>query len=58
MTVAAIDAVVSGVVFMAELNRLLTFNPLPCIPGGAVQLGSYPEGGQQNEYCAKDAYFG
>lgn len=43
VAVSAVDTVVPGVVFMAELNRLLAFNPLACIPGGAVQFGSYPE---------------
>ena len=43
MAVAAVDAVVSSMVFVAELNRLLTLDPLACIPGGAVQLGSCPE---------------
>ncbi len=58
MTVAAIDAVISGVMFVAKLDRLLTLNPLSCVPGGAVQLGRCPKRRQQNEDRAKDTYFG
>ena len=42
VTVAAIDAVVTDVMFMTELNGLLTFDPLPGVPGGTIQLDSDP----------------
>jgi hypothetical protein len=36
VTVAAINAVVSDVMFMAELDWLLAFDPLAGIPRGTV----------------------
>ena len=48
MTVAAIDAVVTGVMFMTELNRLLAFDPLAGVPGRTIQLNSDPQ--QSNDY--------
>jgi hypothetical protein len=48
VTVAAIDAVVTGVMFMTELNGLLAFDPLAGVPPGAIQLNSDPQ--QSNDY--------
>ena len=48
VTVTAIDAVVTGVMFMTELNGLLSFDPLTGIPSGAIQLNSDPQ--QSNDY--------
>ena len=48
VTVAAIDAVVTDVMFMTELNGLLTFDPLASVPGGTIQLNSDPQ--QSNDY--------
>ena len=36
VTVAAIDTVVTDVMFMTELNGLLTFDPLAGVPGGTI----------------------
>ena len=47
VTVAAVDAVVTDVMFMTELNRLLTFNPLAGVPGGTIQLNGDPQ--QRND---------
>ncbi|MGH9880282.1 MAG: hypothetical protein ACRD6N_02510 [Pyrinomonadaceae bacterium] len=57
MAITAVNAIVSNVMFMAELNGLLALDPLACIPGRAVNLGRYPEGGKQYEDSAKDAQF-
>ena len=48
MTVTTIDAVVTDVVFMTELNRLLPLNPLTGVPRRAVQLNRNPQ--QGNSY--------
>jgi hypothetical protein len=42
VTVTAIDAVVTDVMFMTELNGLLSFDPLSGVPGGTIQLNSDP----------------
>jgi len=42
VTVAAVDTVITDVMFMTELNGLLTFDPLPGVPGGTIQLDSDP----------------
>src|SRR5215216_6648141 len=38
VTVAAVDAVVADVMFLTELNGLLPFDPLTCIPGRTIQF--------------------
>jgi hypothetical protein len=43
VTVAAVNAVVADVMFVTELNRLLPFDPLACIPGRTIQLNGYPQ---------------
>ena len=48
VTVTAIDAVVADVMFMTELNGLLTFDPLSGVPGGTIQLNSHPQ--QSDDY--------
>ena len=48
MTVAAIDTVVTDVMFMTELNGLLTFDPLASVPGRTIQLNSDPQ--QSDDY--------
>ena len=48
VTVTAIDAVVTDVMFMTELNGLLSFDPLSGVPGGTIQLNSDPQ--QSNDY--------
>ncbi len=44
MAVAAIDPIVACVMFVAELNGLLNFNPLAGVPGRTTNLGSNPQG--------------
>ena len=48
VTVTAIDAVVADMMFMTELDWLLSFNPLAGVPGGTIQLNSDPQ--QSNDY--------
>ena len=48
VTVAAIDAVVTDVMFMTELDGLLSFEPSAGVPGGTIQLNSDPQ--QSNDY--------
>ena len=48
MTITAIDAVVADVMFMTELNWLLSFDPLAGVPAGTIQLNSDPQ--QGNDY--------
>ena len=52
VTVTAIDAVVTDVMFMTELNGLLTFDPLAGVPGGTIQLDSDPKQSDDYEYSA------
>lgn len=52
VTVAAIDAIVTDVMFMTELNGLLTFDPLASVPRGAIQLNSDPQQSNDYEYSA------
>ena len=44
--------------FMAELDGLLSLDPLAGIPGRAVQFDSNPERGDKNKYGAIDRDFG
>ena len=48
VTVPAIDAVVTDVMFMTELNWLLAFDPLAGVPSGTIQLNRDPQ--QSNDY--------
>jgi hypothetical protein len=52
VTVAAIDAIVTDVMFMTELNGLLTFDPLAGVPGGTIQLDSDPKQSDDYEHSA------
>lgn len=58
MAVTAVNAIVADVVFMTKLNRLLALDPLPCVPGGAIELSHHPERCKQNEDSAKNAQLG
>ncbi len=58
VTVAAINTVISNVVFMAKLYRLLPLEPLAGIPGRPINLGRNPKRGHQNEDGAKNADLG
>ena len=48
MAVAAVDAVVADEMFVTELNGLLSFDPLACIPGRTIQFNGDPQ--QSNNY--------
>ena len=48
MTVTTIDAVVAHVMFMTELDWLLSLNPLAGVPARTIQLNSDPQ--QSNDY--------
>ena len=48
VTVTAIDAIVADVMFMTELDWLLSFDPLAGVPGGTIQLNSDPQ--QSDDY--------
>ena len=52
MTITAVDAVVADVVFVTELDRLLTFEPLSGVPRRAVELDSSKQRRANNEYRA------
>jgi hypothetical protein len=52
VTVTTIDAVVTDVMFMTELNGLLTFDPLPGVPGRTIQFNSDPQQSDDYEYSA------
>jgi hypothetical protein len=58
MSITAINTVVSHVMFMAELNGLLTLNPLAGIPGRAIQFDCDPQRCDKNKYSAIDRDFG
>jgi len=49
MAVTAIDAVVADVMFMTELDRLLSFDPLTGVPRRTVQFHSDPKQGDNYE---------
>jgi len=57
MTVATIDAVVAGMMFVAELKRLRSFDILSGIPAGTIELSRHPQSRQQNEHRSKDGRF-
>jgi len=52
MAVAAINAVVSHVMFVAKLDGLLSLNPLAGVPGRTVQLNCNPQSGKENKDSA------
>lgn len=55
VAVTTINAVVTHVMLMTELNRLLTLEPLACVPGRAIDRGRHEECGDQNKDSAKNA---
>ena len=57
MTVAAIDAVVADVMFMAELDWLLSFDPLTGVPRRTIQLDGDPQQRNSDENSAVDSNF-
>ena len=58
MTVTAVYAIVSDVVFMAELDWLLSLNPLTGVPGRPVEFCRHPQNGDENKKRSVDRYFG
>jgi len=48
VAVTTVDAIVTDVMFVTELNRLLPFDPLTGIPGRTIQFNSDPQ--QSNNY--------
>jgi len=54
VAITAINAVIANVMFVTELDRLLAFDPLACVPGRAADLGAHPKSGQENEHRSKD----
>ncbi len=58
MTITTIDAVVSHMMFMAELNGLLNLNKLAGVPGRATNLSRNPQRGYQNKDSPKDRGLG
>jgi len=54
MTIAAINAVVSGMVLMAELHGLLALRECSCVPRRAINRGEYPEEGEHDKDRSED----
>lgn len=54
MTVTAVQTVVTHVVLMTKLDWLLAFNPLPCVPGRAIQLRRHPKRGNEDKNSSID----
>ena len=57
VTVAAIDAVVADVMFVAELYGLLPLDPLPGVPGRSVQRDGDPQQGDSYKNSAVNRDF-
>jgi hypothetical protein len=57
MTVTTVDPIITDVMFMAELNRLLTFQPLTGVPRRPIQLHCGPQRGDHDKYRAIDRDF-
>ncbi len=54
MAITAVNAVIADVVFVTELDGLFALDPLPCIPGRAVDFGGHPKGCEQDKNGTKD----
>jgi hypothetical protein len=57
MAVPAIDAVIADMVFVTELNGLLSFKPLARVPGGTIKLNGGPQSGTHDEQRTVDGDF-
>jgi hypothetical protein len=55
VAVATIDAVVTYVMFVAELNRLLSLDPLPGIPRRSIEFNGNPQSRDNDEDRAIDS---
>ena len=54
MTVTTVNAVIADVMFVTELNWLLSLNPLARIPCGAIQLNRDPQQSNNNKNSTVD----
>jgi hypothetical protein len=54
VAIAAIDAVVAHMMLVTELDWLLSFDPLPRVPRGAINLSAHPESSQQDKNGAEN----
>lgn len=57
MTITAVDSIISDMVFMAKLNRLLAFEELTGVPGGAIEFHCNPQRRDDNKDRAVDRDF-
>jgi len=57
MAVTAIDAVIADVMFVTELNRLLSLEPLARVPCGTIKLNSGPQSSTHDEQRTVDGDF-
>jgi hypothetical protein len=57
MTVTTVDTIIANVMFVTELNGLLSFQPLTRVPCGSIQLDRSPESCNDDEYRAIDRDF-
>jgi len=55
MTVTTIDAVIAYMMFVTELDRLLTFDPLSGVPSRTVDRSGHPQRRQQYKDGAEDS---
>ena len=58
MAIAAVNAVIAYMMFVTELNWLLTLNPLPGVPRRSIDLGAHPKRRDQDENGAENAELG
>jgi hypothetical protein len=57
MTVTTIDAVISNVVFVTELDRLLSLKPLAGVPRRAIEFHGGPQRCDNYKYRAVNSDF-
>src|ERR1043166_7871611 len=55
MAVTTIDAVVTDVMFMTELDRLFALDVLPCVPSRTIQFNGHPQQCDDDEYRTVDS---
>jgi hypothetical protein len=55
VAITTIDAVISDVMFVTELDGLRNFNPLTRVPGRTANLCRNPQSGQQEKYGSEDS---
>jgi hypothetical protein len=57
VAITTIDAVIADVMFVTELNWLLSFKPLARVPGGTIKLNGYPQSSNHDEQGTVDGDF-